>query len=167
MFPRILTLSLILTLAGAGFSPVWADDQQDLPASPSDNDVDVMTIQGGFAKPYEYERQAYGYDPDGIDYHENQSEDFQVVFITSAPFAAGASFLLTSLVSLATRNTFDVGGNYFWIFLGGTAVGATTIACVSTLTNNYPPPPASSEYSLAPQVQGPIAFKAPILTARF
>src|SRR5208282_762487 len=102
MFPKILTLSLIWTLAGAGFSPVWADDQQDLPTSSSDNEVDVMTIQGGFAKPYEYERQAYGYDPDGIDYHENQSEDFQVVFITSAPFTAGASFLLTSLASLVT-----------------------------------------------------------------
>lgn len=167
MFPRILTLSLILTLIGAGFSPVMADDQQDLPASSSDNEVDVMSIEGGFAKPYEYERQAYGYDPEGIDYHENQSEDFQVVFITSAPFAAGASFLLTSLASLATRNTFDVGGDYFWAFLGGTAVGATTIACVSTLSNKYPPPPASSEYSQLPQAPASLAFKAPILTARF
>ena len=166
MFQRILILSLILVLNGAGFSPVFADDQQDMPTSPTD-EVDVMTLTGGFAKPYEYERQAYGYDPEGIDYHENQSEDFQVVFITSAPFAAGASFLLTSLVSLATRNTFDVGGDYFWPFLGATAVGATTIACVSTLTNKYPPPSAASEYSQAPQVPHSMAFKTPLFTARF
>lgn len=164
MFLKNLSLSIILTLAGAGLSPLWAEPNKDQTAS---EDVDVMALQGGFAKPYEYERQAYGYDPEGIQYKENQSEDFQVVFITSAPFTAGASFLLTSLVSLATRNTFDVSGDYFWPFIGGTFVGCTTIACVSTLTNKYPPPPASAEYSLAPLPKPNQAFQLPLVTARF
>jgi hypothetical protein len=167
MFLRLLNLFLILAFIGTGSSPVWADDQQDMPRASSDDELDVMSLSGGFAKPYQYERQAYGYDPDGIEYHENQSEDFQVIFITSAPFAAGASFLLTSLASLVTRNSFDVGGDYFWAFLGGTAVGATSIACISTLTNKYPPPPASSEYSQGPQLPPSVALKVPVLTAQF
>ena len=150
----------------AGSARLRADDQQDLGQTPGD-EVDVMTVEGGFAKPYSYERQAYGYDPEGIEYKENQAEDFQVIFITSAPFTAGASFLLTSLASLATRNSFDVGGDYFWPFIGGAFLGATTIACVSTLTNKYPPPPASSEYSMAPTVKSARGFQVPVLSARF
>ena len=166
MFQRSLILSLLLALLGAGSAPVWADDQQDLGTTPGD-EVDVMTVEGGFAKPYTYERQAYGYDPEGIQYKENQAEDFQVVFVTSAPFTAGASFLLTSLASLATRNSFDVSGDYFWPFLGGTFVGAATIACISTLTNKYPPPPASSEYSMGLPPKPIVGLEVPLLCARF
>src|SRR6185369_1556716 len=71
----------------------------------------------GIAKPYAYERQAYGYDPEGIDYKENQPEDFHVIFITSAPFSALASFGLTGLVSLVARHSFSVDGDYFLPFL--------------------------------------------------
>jgi len=117
----------------------------------------------GFEKPFEYERQAYGYDPEGVDYKENQSEDFQVIFITSLPFTALASYGLTGLTSLATRGTFDVNGDYFLPFLLGTGLGATTIACVSVLTNPYPPPAAWDPHP------GPdrLALQMPVATFRF
>ncbi len=120
----------------------------------------------GFAKPYEYERQAYGYDPEGVEYNENQTEDFQVVFITSMPFTALASFCLTGVVSLAARNNFSVNGDYFWPFLAGVVGGSTTIACVSVLTNRYPPP--SSQYYVQESPNKPmLACQIPLVTARF
>jgi hypothetical protein len=118
----------------------------------------------GFEKPFGYERQAYGYDPEGVDYKENQPEDFQVIFITSLPFTALASYGLTGLVSLSTRGTFDVNGDYFLPFLIGTGVGSTTIACVSVLTNHYPPPAAWDPQPLGPRR---LALQMPVATLRF
>ena len=166
MISRVLTiLLLILTLVFLTPWKVLADTSQGQATSP-DEEVDVMSLTGGFAKPYAYERQAYGYDPEGVEYKENQSEDFQVIFVTSAPFAAGASFLLTSSISLATRGTFDVNGSYFFPFLGAAFLGTTTIACVSTLTNKYPPPSSSTFTEVQPPSQ-PLAFKTTLFTARF
>jgi hypothetical protein len=124
-----------------------------------------LSDQNSFVKPYEYERQALGYDPDGIIYRENQPEDFQVVFITSLPFVTLASFGLTGLTSLILDGQFSVGGNYFLPFLGGMAVGATTVACVSVLTNSYPPPETNSIVQL-PNYRT-LAFSVPLMTARF
>src|SRR5258708_2490575 len=133
MLTRVL-LFLFIFLAVPNFSKVEAQTYSSTPSA----DVDNEAVTGGFDKPYEYERQAYGYDPEGVQYKENQAEDFQVVFISSLPFTAGASFLITSVISLVTVNNFGVGGDFFLPFLGGAFVSSTTIACVSTLTNKYP-----------------------------
>lgn len=117
----------------------------------------------GFAKPYAYERQALGYDPEGVEYRQNQAEDFQVVFITSLPFTALASYGLTGLASLAFRNSFEVNGDYFIPFVAGALAGSTAVACVSVLTNKYPPPSASLPASPA----GTLVFSAPLVEARF
>lgn len=162
MYPKVLLLVLLL-MAIACASKGWAEDYS-LPSSATGSGDEGVT--GGFAKPYEYERQAYGYDPEGVQYKENQAEDFQVVFVTSLPFTAGASFLITSTVSLATVNNFGVGGDFFLPFLAGAFVGSTTIACISTLTNKYPPP--GSYADLEPSGGSrPLAFKLPLLMAKF
>lgn len=158
---RLFLLSLFILGLVLKPSFAWAQDK----AQP-DDDIDYSTLSGGFVKPYEYERQAYGYDPEGVEYKENQAEDFQVIFITSVPFTAGASYILTSLVSLATRGSFDVSGNYFLPFIGGIAVGSTTIACVSTLTNKYPPPGSTTYVETQPPPSS-LAFKVPLVSARF
>ena len=133
---------------------------------PDDSTSTDSSSNGGFAKPFEYERQAYGYDPEGVEYKENQAEDFQVIFISSLPFTALASFGITGLVSLAAQGNFAVGGNYFLPFLAGAAVGSTTIACVSVLTNKYPPPDSATyvEKGQGPQA---LAFKIPVVTLKF
>ena len=159
MFSRFLLLLVFL-----GVCPVTAWAQLSIPDEKSS--LDEALSQGGFAKPYEYERQAYGYDPEGVEYHENQSEDFQVIFITSAPFAAGASFLVTGMVSLASNGSFQVGGDYFLPFLGLTLAGTTTIACVSVLTNKYPPP-GTSTYVEGFSAPRSVAFNLPLVTAKF
>lgn len=162
MFSKLRPLTLLLAFLVPG-SLGWCQDNAK-PAS--DEDLDYTTLQGGFVKPYEYERQAYGYDPEGVIYEENQAEDFQVVFISSVPFTAAASYILTGLVSLATRGSFDVGGNYFFPFIGGMAVGSTTIACVSTLTNKYPPPGSTTYVETQPPPSS-LVFKIPLVTANF
>jgi hypothetical protein len=136
--------------------------QSFIPTPPPVKDTSNL----GFAKPYEYERQAYGYDPDGVQYRENQAEDFQVVFITSAPFAALASLGLTGLASTLIEGKFDISGGYFIPFIAGTVVGATTVACVSVLTNPYPPP---DEEPVLSSASGPrrFAFALPLVTAQF
>jgi hypothetical protein len=150
---------------------VYADGIDLNPANPKPMVADQpaeeeISDQNAFVKPYEYERQALGYDPDGIIYRENQPEDFQVVFITSLPFAALASFTLTGLTSLVLEGQFSVGGNFFLPFLGGMAVGATTVACISVLSNPYPPPDTNSIVEL-PNAQRSLAFLLPLMTARF
>ncbi len=155
-------LSLIALMA---FRPSAGLAQLSIPDD-SSNLSDNAEISGGFAKPYEYERQAYGYDPEGVEYKENQAEDFQVIFITSLPFTTLASFGITGLVSLATRGNFGVGGDYFLPFVVAAGLGSTTIACVSVLTNKYPPPSSSTyvENLSHPQF---LAFNVPIVTMKF
>ncbi len=171
MFPSpFQTFLLVMTLGLA--APTLCLAQIDLnPANPKPMLADQSSDQeipetADFAKPYDYERQAYGYDPEGIVYHENQVEDLQVIFITSLPFTAAGSYCLTGLASLVTRGQFSVGGDFFFPFLGGVLVGSTTIMCVSVLSNPYPPPASTTI------VQGfnplpALAFKVPLLTARF
>jgi hypothetical protein len=166
MFTRIFLFLLILLCGASMFSKAEAQAYYSSTSSVSSGDVDDEAVTGGFAKPYEYERQAYGYDPEGVQYKENQGEDFQVIFITSLPFTAGASFLITSTVSLMTANNFGVGGDFFLPFLGAAAVGSTAIACISTLTNRYPPP-ASTSYVESQQGTRPLAFNVPIIAAKF
>ena len=155
-FFTILLLGIVL-----GTSSSWAQSDSTPPVTP-ENDEGVTA---GFAKPYEYERQAQGYDPEGIEYKENQAEDFQVVFVTSLPFTALASFGITGLVSLVTQNNFGVGGSYFIPFLAGAAVGSTTIACVSVFTNKYPPPAQKSFVEANHPLE--LALQIPLLRAEF
>lgn len=152
-FKRFLPLLFLVPSLG---SAQMAMPPLDAPSGPP-----TLT---GFEKPYQYERKAYGYDPEGVDYKENQPEDFQVVFITSLPFTAIASYGLTGLVSLAARGNFGVNDDYFIPFLVATGLGSTTIACVSVLSNPYPPPAAWS-----PHPSGPIrlALDLPMATLRF
>ncbi|HXL73043.1 MAG TPA: hypothetical protein VN963_05390 [bacterium] len=152
---------------------VYADEINNLDPNPPSKPMvagqpseEELSDQNAFVKPYEYERQALGYDPDGIIYRENQPEDFQVVFITSLPFAALASFGLTGLTSMIVQGQFSVGGSFFLPFLGGMAIGATTVACVSVLSNPYPPPDTNSIVEL-PNAQRSLAFLLPLMTARF
>jgi hypothetical protein len=162
--PMFTRLFLFLLLFGGASVFSKAEAQAYYPNASTD--AGDQPVTGGFAKPYEYERQAYGYDPEGVTYKENQAEDFQVVFITALPFTAGASFLITSAISLTTTNNFGVGGDFFLPFLASTVVGATTIACISTLTNKYPPP-TSSSYVEGEPLDKPLAFNMPIITAKF
>jgi hypothetical protein len=172
MFLRSQTLLLIgLSLLLAFPWTVYADGIDLNPANPKPMVADQpseeeLSDQNSFVKPYEYERQALGYDPDGIIYRENQPEDFQVVFITSLPFVTLASFGLTGVTSLILNGQFSVGGNFFLPFLGGMAVGATAVACISVLSNSYPPPETNSIVEL-PNTQRSWAFSVPLMTAKF
>ncbi len=161
----ILRLCIPLFAAILVLSPSAGWAQLAIPAEGT-NPLDETLGQGGFAKPYEYERQAYGYDPEGIEYKENQLEDFQVIFFSSAPFAAGASYLVTAAASLAMTGNFQVGGGYFWAFVGLAFAGTTTISCVSVLTNPYPPP-GTTTYVQNPAASREVAFQMPLLTAQF
>jgi len=154
MFSRATILLIALSLVWGG-RPSFAISQAE------------DSSEGGFARPYVYERQAFGYDPEGVDYKENQAEDFQVVFVSSAPFAAATSFGLTGLVSQIFRNSFNVDGDYLIPFIVGTLAGATAIASISVLSNKYPPPPASSFFSQAPTSMPPLAFRMPVINAEF
>ena len=174
MFFRSLSfLAIPLALIFTCPYVVYADPIDLNPANPKPMVADQppseeeLSDHNGFAKPYDYERQALGYDPEGIIYHENQPEDFQVIFLTSLPFAALASFGVVGLTSAITTGQFGVGGGFFWPFMGGMFLGSTTVACVSVLTNSYPPPQTNSI------VQGPgnssqsVAFLLPLVSARF
>lgn len=161
MFSKFfISILLILSLGAPSFAAVPAStatptaDSDDNPPPPK------------FAKPYEYEREANGEDPDGIEYHENQAEDLQVVFVSALPFTAAASFGLTALASLAFRGRFAVDGDYWIPFIVGTFGGAATVAGVSVLTNKYPPPGQdNSAETISPMP--PLAFRVNFLTAQF
>lgn len=134
-------------------------------ASAGVTDQDDPNEVGGYAKPYEYERQANGYDPEGFEYKENQIEDFQVVFITSTPFTAFASFGIYATFSLATQGAFIVGDNFVPFVITALA-GSTVIACVSVLSNDYPPPNTNSFVDV-PNQGKKLAFEVPLVTAKF
>ena len=134
-------------------------------ASAGVTDQDDPNLVGGYAKPYEYEREANGYDPEGFEYKENQVEDFQVVFISATPFTAFASFGIYATLSLATQGTFIVG-DYFVPFVVTALAGSTVIACVSVLTNDYPPPTTNS-YVDGTNQSKKLAYEVPLVTARF
>ena len=162
MFSRLLTLFTILILMGFGLPHICNAQSAHSAAVTDEEDPNVVN---GFAPPYEYEREANGYDPEGVEYKENKVEDFQVVFITATPFTAFASFGVWATIGLFTNGTFTVGDN-FWYFVGTALAGSTTVACVSVLSNNYPPPHQTtfSDNSLQPKA---LAFVVPLLTAQF
>ncbi len=163
MFSRLFPLLLIVLLLGICLpSHVHADDW----GTTTTTDDEDENIKGGFAPPYEYERQAYGYDPEGVTYKENQAEDFQVIFITSTPFTAMASFVIYGTVSLVNDGTFGIGGDLFLPFVGTALAGSTAIACISVFSNSYPPPNQISQLG-NPNQSMAFAFQIPLVTAKF
>lgn len=159
-FRALLCLLFLLAPVFRGF----AADLSPRPNPAVDSDEDQPPPP--FSKPYEYERQAYGYDPDGIEYHENEAEDLQVIFVSSLPFTALASYGLTGLASLAFQGNFGVNGNYFIPFVMGALGGAAAVAGLSVLTNKYPPP-APDKAAEAFQPMPSLVFQADLLTAKF
>jgi len=121
----------------------------------------VPTPAEGFGNPYDLEKKAFGYDPRSGGRNADPAEDFQIIFITSAPFTALVSYGLTGLVSLATRDSFSVDGDYMIPFIAGTVAGSAVIASVSVLSNKYPPPSAA----LGPP--GRLVLTVPLAEARF
>ncbi len=133
-----LRFSLILatTWTLGGVSPCFAGEES---SKTSDS-----ASSSGFEKPFAAEREALGYDPEGVVYKQNRLEDFQVCFITSAPFSAALNFGLTSLFSKAARGTFKVDGAYSKVFIIGTLTGAAVMATISVSGPKYNPPPTVS-----------------------
>ena len=164
MFLRVtFTCFLALFFLSLGPKPLRAQvTSQGVTASEGQEASSITGIE----KPYEYERQAYGYDPEGVEYKQNQPEDFTVVFISSAPFTALASYGLTGLASLAFHGHFGVEGDYFLPFLAVTFVGSATIACASVLTNKYPAPPPLSVTEFKPHLSDEMV-RLNLVTARF
>lgn len=120
----------------------------------------------GFEKPYAGEREALGYDPEGIEYKQNRVEDFQVILVSSAPWAAIFSYGTTALVSKASRGTFKVDGDYSKAFLYGTVAGAAVIATVSVIGPKYNPAPGAC-LPPPPRTLVRSGWSLPLLTARF
>lgn len=120
----------------------------------------------GYEKPYAGEREALGFDPEGIEYKQNRVEDFQVVLVSAAPWAAIFSYGTTALVSKANRGTFKVDGSYSKFFLYGTVAGAALIATVSVVGPKYQPAPGAS-LPPSPRTLVYNGWRVPLAVARF
>jgi hypothetical protein len=114
----------------------------------------------GFEKPYAAEREAFGFDPEGVEYKQNRLEDFQVILLSSAPWAALFSFSVTSLVSKIDRGTFKMDKGYSKAFLYGTVAGAAAIATLSVAGPKYNPPPMGA----LPPPPRTLVYAGPIVT---
>lgn len=86
--------------------------------------------------PYAVEREALGYDPEGIEYRRNRLEDFQVFFVTSLPFTGAVSFGLAALASKAFRGTFAVTEGYETAAIAGAVLGSLGVAWFSLPTSS-------------------------------
>ncbi len=154
---RWIHIFLSLFLVGSFIVPAYAKDE------PQEGDEAPVT---GYEKPYAGEREALGFDPEGVEYKQNRVEDFQVVLVSSAPWAALFSYGATALVSKASRGTFKVDGDYSKAFLYGTVAGAAVIATVSVIGPKYDPAP-NAGLPPPPRVLVRSGWVLPVLTARF
>jgi len=154
----ILRLLIAVVLGVGSVLPVLAEEKDPTSAE--------ETSSTGFEKPYVGERESLGYDPEGIEYKQNRVEDFQVLLISSAPFAAMFSYVVTGLVSKLERGTFKVDGPYSRAFLIGTVAGAATIATVSVIGPRYTPPPEAALPS-PPRTLVHSGWRVPLVEARF
>jgi len=118
-----------------------------------------------YEKPAAAEREANGFDPEGVDYHQNKIEDFQIVFVETAPFAAILSYGLTSLVSYATRRTIKMDKKTFPFFIGGTGLMAAGAAYYSVSGPAYSPKPA--QIALFPLGRTAWAVQGDLVRIRF
>lgn len=111
----------------------------------------------GFALPYAAEREALGYDPEGVEYRRNTLEDFQVLFVSSTPFTALASFGLAALTSKVFRGEFSVTGDYRTAAFVGAGVGSLAVAWYSLPRGPGGPPKTVSAMEV----------RIPLLAANF
>jgi hypothetical protein len=123
------------------------------------------TPDPGFEKPLAAEREANGYDPEGMEYRQNKLEDFQVVFVESAPFAALASYGLTVLVSYANRRTIKLDKTYFACFIGGTVLLSAGAAYYHVSGKPYPPKTPDMAFLASPHTSQ--AFQTELFRYRF
>jgi hypothetical protein len=118
-----------------------------------------------YEKPASAELEANGFDPEGAEYHQNKIEDFQVVFVESAPFAAILSYGLTSLVSYATRRSIKMDKKTFPFFIGGTVLLASGAAYYSVYGRSEPVKQA--EMALLPLGRTAWAIQGDLVRIRF
>lgn len=95
-----------------------------------------------FEKPNAAEHEANGFDPEGVEYHQNRLEDFQVYFVETAPFAALVSYGLTVAISLATHGKGKLDKKNLPYFAGGTVLLAAGTAYYDVSSKTYIPPKA-------------------------
>jgi hypothetical protein len=142
-------------------SPLWAQFASDpVPTSTPQ----PSSSSSGYEKPAAAEREFFGYDPEGVEYRENRVEDFQVIFIETAPFAALLSFGTSALVSVISRGKVSVSGGYLVGATMGTVLLSGTVAYVSIKGKPYPPPDSLAMDSPQPLR---LAFRVPLVQMRF
>jgi hypothetical protein len=156
---RLLPLLWALLLC---FSP--AQLRAQFAPGPAPTSTPAAVSNPGYEKPENAEREFYGYDPEGLEYRENRTEDFQVIFIETAPFAALLSFGTSALVSVASRGKVSVNGGYLAGAVVSTLVISGTVAYVSVKGKPYPPP---ASLSMDPPVSSALAFRFPLVQMRF
>ncbi|GEM_PF-3022777 len=156
-FPQGLSTPVYGVPTGPGSGPATSPTGSVPAASPA--------VPAGFEKPAAEERIAYGFDPEGIEYRENKTEDFQIFFIESAPFAGALSYGGAALTSLAIRGTGKINKGYFIGFIVSTLVLSTLSATYSVSGKRYvkPAPQASLSESALP----PLAFEASLVQMTF
>jgi hypothetical protein len=123
------------------------------------------TVPAGFEKPAAEEQVAYGFDPAGIEYRENKTEDFQIFLVESAPFAGAISYGGAALTSLARRGTGKVDKGYFIGFIVSTLVLSALSATYSVSGKRYVK--TAPQASLTDSALPPLAFKASLVQMTF
>jgi hypothetical protein len=118
-----------------------------------------------YEKPAVAEREANGFDPEGTEYRQNRLEDFQVVFVETAPFAALLSYGLTTLVSYASRGKAKMDKNTLPFFIGGTVLMASGAAYYSVSGKAYPT--KTVEITLLTPVRTAWAFQGDLVRFHF
>jgi hypothetical protein len=92
-----------------------------------------------YEKPLAAEREANGYDPEGVEYKQNRLEDFQVVFVETAPFAFLLSYGLTALASYAINGSAKMDKHNTPYLAAGTLLLAGGAAYLSVSGKPYDP----------------------------
>jgi len=162
-FPQGLNTPVYGVPTGPGSGPAVSPAGSAPASSPGGPASPV--VPAGFEKPAAEERIAYGFDPAGIEYRENKTEDFQIFFVESAPFAGALSYGGAVLTSLARRGTSKVNRGYFIGFIVSTLVLSTLSATYSISGKRYvkPAPQAALSDSALP----PLAFEASLVQMTF
>jgi hypothetical protein len=142
----------LLGLNGALY-PLWAQSM-----NPSDTT---------FEKPYLAEEKVYGYDPEGIVYHANRWEDFQIFLISSAPFTGVVSLGIVSLTSYLATGKAQISGPYLIALIAGTLIGSTAIAVISISGKTYGPNSPVALNFPAATTAPELAFALPIVQVIF
>jgi len=147
------TLQLILAVVLLGPACVWADP------------TPIPTATTVYEKPAAAEREANGFDPEGVEYHQNKLEDFQIVFVETAPFAALVSYGLTTLISFASTKSAKMNKKDMPFFIGGTVLLSGGAAYYSVSGKPYPMKEA--ETPLLPAERTAWAVQGDLVRIRF